>query len=348
MAYLVGVDEAGYGPNLGPLVIAATVWRTPSVGAEAAADLATRLQPFVVDAETAADDREHLAIADSKALYRPGRGLAQLERGVLATLGALGRTPRRWSQLWPALAPSLADSAEPSSAPQPNGEEAGDAQHAGIAATLAQIPWYRDYDRPLPQEVSEATVEALARGLQKACAQGGITLQDLRTAVVFPSQLNRLTDHLGSKGAALSHCTLTLVRQALSGCSESDVLVHCDKHGGRNRYAALLQHFFPDDRLQVVEESRPQSAYQLQSGERCCSFRFVAKGDRFLPAALASMACKYARERAMEAFNAFWKERVPGLRPTAGYPTDAKRFRAEIQSEQHALGVEESTLWRAR
>ena len=29
MTYLIGTDEAGYGPNLGPLVISATVWRVP-------------------------------------------------------------------------------------------------------------------------------------------------------------------------------------------------------------------------------------------------------------------------------------------------------------------------------
>ncbi len=27
MAYLIGTDEAGYAPNLGPLVITCTVWR---------------------------------------------------------------------------------------------------------------------------------------------------------------------------------------------------------------------------------------------------------------------------------------------------------------------------------
>ena len=35
MAYLIGTDEAGYGPNLGPLVISATVWEVPDdVGGE--------------------------------------------------------------------------------------------------------------------------------------------------------------------------------------------------------------------------------------------------------------------------------------------------------------------------
>ena len=29
MQYLLGTDEAGYGPNLGPLVVTATVWEVP-------------------------------------------------------------------------------------------------------------------------------------------------------------------------------------------------------------------------------------------------------------------------------------------------------------------------------
>ncbi len=29
MPYLLGTDEAGYGPNLGPLVISASVWEVP-------------------------------------------------------------------------------------------------------------------------------------------------------------------------------------------------------------------------------------------------------------------------------------------------------------------------------
>jgi hypothetical protein len=60
------------------------------------------------------------------------------------------------------------------------------------------------------------------------------------------------------------------------------------------------------------------------------------------------MVSKYLRELAMEAFNAFWAEQVPNLAPTAGYPQDAVRFRAEIAKKQLELGIEDAVLWRKK
>jgi hypothetical protein len=50
----------------------------------------------------------------------------------------------------------------------------------------------------------------------------------------------------------------------------------------------------------------------------------------------------------MRAFNAFWTERVPGLRPTCGYPADARRFKQDIAAMQHELGIDDRMLWRCR
>ena len=51
---------------------------------------------------------------------------------------------------------------------------------------------------------------------------------------------------------------------------------------------------------------------------------------------------------AMRAFNEFWCERVPNLRPTAGYPVDARRFRHEIREVQQSLDMPDDWLWRTR
>ena len=75
MPWVVGIDEAGYGPNLGPLVQAAVALYLPDD------DLAgwETLKPVVRRCGEKADGR--LLIDDSKKVYTSG-GLEALERGV--------------------------------------------------------------------------------------------------------------------------------------------------------------------------------------------------------------------------------------------------------------------------
>ena len=60
------------------------------------------------------------------------------------------------------------------------------------------------------------------------------------------------------------------------------------------------------------------------------------------------MAAKYLREVCMLQFNRHWVAKVPGLKPTAGYPTDAGRFFAAIRGVLATDGIDECTVWRAR
>jgi hypothetical protein len=83
-------------------------------------------------------------------------------------------------------------------------------------------------------------------------------------------------------------------------------------------------------------------------GETPVEAEFRVGCEELLPTALASMTAKYHRELSMRAFNAFWTSRVPGLRPTAGYPGDSSRFRADIAAVQAELGIADGVLWRCR
>src|SRR6056297_1118080 len=94
MAYLIGTDEAGYGPNLGPLVISATVWKTPG---PLRCDLYELLQCVVRPDQPRSPSQ--LAIGDSKQLYQARGSLAELERAVWAGLGTLGHQPQSWMEL---------------------------------------------------------------------------------------------------------------------------------------------------------------------------------------------------------------------------------------------------------
>jgi hypothetical protein len=60
------------------------------------------------------------------------------------------------------------------------------------------------------------------------------------------------------------------------------------------------------------------------------------------------MLCKYLREVCMRQFNRFWTGHVPGLKPTAGYPGDARRFYDAIRPVMAKLGIGEECVWRKR
>jgi len=324
--YLIGTDEAGYGPNLGPLVVSASVWEVPrGVSGE---DLYARLADVIVPTpRAAAGAAACVAMADSKALYKPGTGLRHLERGLFTALALLGREPKSWRGTFSALTKKSATEA---------------------AGALATIPWYADYDCALPLDARSTELPPLIDAVGRGLADADVRMLDLRSRAVFPEEFNRLLQQHGSKGTVLSHTTLDLVAQLARPLEERPMAVVCDKHGGRNRYFDLLSEHFPDFLIEIHGESRRQSVYRFGPDERRTEFRFRTKGESSLPTALASMASKYLRELAMRALNAFWGGRVADLRRTAGYPQDAKRFKAAIAASQEELGIEDRVLWRVK
>lgn len=327
MAYLVGLDEAGYGPNLGPLVVAGTLWRVPD--AMLTDDLYHYLPGVRPPGTREQQSAAGLVIGDSKALYRPGSGLGSLELGVFAALHALSArssadpVPRTWRQLLLRC-------------------------DGSCAGSLDQLPWHREYDGPVPVDASAEQVRAAQSVFSEALRAADVELLSVAARVVFPAAFNIRIAQCGGKGCALSLWTLELCEQLLHPVAEGPILVQCDKHGGRNRYAALLQHVFPEYLIEVREESRQRSVYRWGAPTRRVEASFAVGGERYLPSALASMFAKYLRELTMLAFNVFWQQQVPGLRPTAGYPVDARRFRDAIAAVQIRLGIDDALLWRDR
>lgn len=322
MPYLLGTDEAGYGPNLGPLVISTTVWRVDSINDT---DLFSKLRGPVRSVDDEGVDEHDVVIGDSKDLYKPGKGLERLEQGVLTCLAAVKKRPRSWKRIWQLLAKEDMES-------------------------LEQIPWYRDFDGELPIDLPAHVIRGRSVRFMSQCEKARCVPTQVSSRVVFAHGFNQLVEQHGNKASALSRSTLGLVRQVLSELPEDEpAYVVCDKHGGRNRYGPLLSEFFPDTLAMVRRESREESAYQMGNGHQRREIVFRAKADEaFLPSALASMVSKYLRELAMRAFNQFWTSRVEGLRPTAGYPLDAKRFKQQIAPTQRLLGIDDQTLWRCR
>lgn len=317
--FILGTDEAGYGPNLGPLCIAATAWQLPD---EAAAEgLYERLAAVVCCQPQAGSSK--LAIADSKCLYKSGATLELLERGVLVALACLNRLPDSWRGLWQVLA-------------------------ADAAAQIDGCPWHDGFDEPLPLAAVLEEVRAACHAVVEGCQAAAAELRDLQATALFPAAFNQEVKGAGNKAEVLSLATLRLARRVIEGLPQGRAVVFCDKHGGRNHYAALLQHVFPEELVLVRQESGVISRYDVRHQGRPIEFRFQPKGEQHLPTALASMTAKYLREVSMRPFNAFWQQRVPNLRPTAGYYTDAVRFYGDIGPARRKLKIAPQLVWRER
>jgi ribonuclease HII len=321
MPWIIGIDEAGYGPNLGPLVMTSVACRVPEE--LAGVDLWRVLKGAVRRHPSAADGR--LLIEDSKVVYSPNRGLLGLELGVTAALspwrtGATVLLFEFLNWLCPAHLPEL---------------------------TLER--WYSGSSL-LPVAAGSADCAAAAERFERCCRRKQLAWGLVRSVVICPRRFNELLDQWGSKGAVLGHGLAELARsnQALEGDTEA-LHFWVDKHGGRNNYSAMLQNAFPGGMVVAQEEGMNRSVYQVLGLGRDIRLTIQPRADaEHLCVALASMVSKYARELLMREFNRFWQEQVPGIEPTAGYPGDAARFFKDIRVAVERLKIPEAVLWRRK
>jgi hypothetical protein len=258
MPYLIGTDEAGYGPNLGPLVISASVWEAPDgVGGE---DLYERLDGVIASRAGILPAQKHrqdacgtVAMADSKALYQSGKGLRLLERGLWAAFALLDKRPCTCRDVWKLLAPDC------------------EAQR--------QAGMCDDDGRAAPLDAAPAELIELGTRVHEGTAAAGVRLVSLQSRVVFPAEFNDTVERCGSKGLALSRWTLELAARAMAPLPDGCISILCDKHGGRDRYLPLLMEHFPEAFIEIHGEGRQRSQYCFGPAERRVEFCFQAKGE---------------------------------------------------------------------
>lgn len=301
MAVVVGIDEAGYGPRLGPLVITAAAFRVRDELAEA--PLWDLMAPV---AGRGSRSPGLIPVDDSKRLFSQALGVRRLERTALAFAAVAGVRAATFRALLGAL--------------------------AAIREDPDAYPWYRGWDAALPRE---AMPDQRERDAARLLGLQGVEFLGARLAPVLTGELNRMIEAHGTKAAALFLKTADLLAWAWERWGEDGLLVRADKHGGRNRYGLLIHQTFFGAEVRTAVEGRDASQYLVRRGPRRMAVGFYKDGDaRYLPVALASVFSKYVRELFMESFNAYWTGRVPGLRPTAGYGADARRFLDQLAAAQ--------------
>ena len=337
MRLVLGVDEAGYGPNLGPLVVAVRAWAVDS-----RLEVLDGLEPFAPEFQAASwtPRSAFVPFGDSKKIYQSGKGLAGLNFALRFFESIFeGKPPQKrpWFELGQLAQEDL--------------------------SRVELHPWYRCINPAKglgrANQVDENS-EASCRFAREKLLKLGVRLIGFRLRVLDEAYFNECVDRLGNKSDVLGHISLELAWKVLGECMDfhsfKGIEIYCDRQGGRKKYAGLISQTYERSHREsqvpfcsVVGESSKTSLYSMRHAGIATSIRFQVHGDSLFPPAAASMVAKWARESLMERFNGYWREVVgPGLKPTAGYAVDAARFARDIEPWITKLAIEKNQWWRRK
>ena len=337
MRLVLGVDEAGYGPNLGPLVVAVSAWAVDS-----RLEVLDGLEPFAPEFQAASwtPRSAFVPFGDSKKIYQSGKGLAGLNFALRFFESIFEGKPsekRPWFELSRLAQEDL--------------------------SRVELHPWYRCKNpaKGLGRANQvDWNSEASCRFAREKLLKLGVRLIGFRLRVLDEAYFNECVDRLGNKSDVLGHISLELAWKVLGECMDfhsfKGIEIYCDRQGGRKKYAGLISQTYERSHREsqvpfcsVVGESPKTSLYSMRHAGIATSIRFQVHGDSLYPPAAASMVAKWARESLMERFNGYWREVVgPGLKPTAGYAVDAARFARDIEPWITKLAIEKNQWWRRK
>jgi hypothetical protein len=321
---VAGVDEAGYGPLLGPLVVGCCAFDIGDAGdSDNLPCLWKRLSRLVGKKRSASGRKLH--INDSKLVYSPAIGLKELERSVLAVLAAATEAPVDLTDLFMRTA-------------------------GHVVPELADYPWYGPCpDERFPLEQESVSIQGMANALRQEMARSGTLCMHLSARVVLERQLNAQIKATRNKSNVLFSVTAIHLDEMLRRHGHGPLTIVCDQHGGREYYASHLRLMFDQWSLEILSEGDGLAEYNLHRNGNTVRLIFREKAEMScLAVALASMLSKYLRETLMRRFNAFWAQQCPKVAPTAGYYGDGARFLRDIAPKRRELGILDEQLIRAR
>ncbi len=317
MVFLAGIDEAGYGPFVGPFTVGYSLFRVPDLEI----DLWQALDKVATRTPSRKDRR--LRVDDSKKVHSGPLGRGRLERSV-AAFRELSNADAIDFQSWVKAPP------------------------AGPSIWLDRSPWLRDLEVPFCPSVSHDRSRLDAVGLRQCMDRNGCSLDAFGSRVVPVGEWNQWIRRTSNKGETLFQVTMEVVRLLLDRTGHSPLRIELDRHGGRMHYAPKLKDALKPDLIVHHGETSGGSTYTLKFANRDVQIRFSEKADgNYLPVALASLAAKQSRERSMDLFNQWWLQQAPDLTATKGYGVDGKRWLREVDAFMPS-GLNKEVLKRIR
>ncbi|MEQ1904692.1 MAG: hypothetical protein ABL888_10930, partial [Pirellulaceae bacterium] len=246
--YQIGIDEAGYGPNLGPLVIGGCLWRVPTTS-----DCLYRLLRDSV--ATNPGTRDKIAVCDSKVLHQASNDLARLETNLFPFLFSAEES---FSEPWPELLRCLPE------VHFPLASEFEDQQSLFASSERIRIGRHevanaffaKDGCRAHSPDLDLQQIADLRERWRNDCGRMGVALEIVQGLCIMPAEFNALVETFGNKSTVLTIGSLLLVEILLQRITEpAAIRILCDKHGGRNHYRSFLEKILQASEVEVLCES---------------------------------------------------------------------------------------------
>lgn len=312
MAILVGIDEAGYGPLLGPLVVSGVAFSIPTNLLKA--DLWEVLHKAVTKDKKKQAGR--LLINDSKKAHSGSKGLEHLLRTVLATMDVLSKQNSPLQSIRQSnttldflgqLSPACVES-------------------------LKGYPWYQDIQSISLNPPKDCGIAA--NTLIRTLAENQMSLLWMQSRFLEVGQYNERIDKIKNKSRVLFTEICSLIAHVINHYSDHGEPVQflIDRQGGREHYHQELLRMFPEMELTILTETETLSSYEMAGHGRRMRLHFTIDADsKYLPVSLASMTSKLVRELLIAELNRHFIALMPALKPTAGYWEDGLRFLEDIK-----------------
>jgi ribonuclease HIII len=317
LPFIAGIDEAGYSPKLGPLVISLSLFQTQSDVVNP--DFWQHLGKSV--SKTVKDSRARVIVADSKKVYRKTTDLKHLEKTIFSFTYLSGRADNNsLRQLLHAL---------------------------NHSPDCTDHPWYRPEEMPLPQHIFRNTATKHANLLREELTRNGITYHGATVRPVLEGEFNRTLKRTRNKATLLWEVVAKLIAQAIQQAGDEDITIYSDKLGSRNNYTQLLEDVLPQAEILSAKNGNEMSSYTFKHNARKVEIHFIENGEAVaFPIALSSLFSKYIRELFLIQLNQFFCNCLKDLRPTRGYHKDASRFLNETQKFRKDENIPDSILIR--
>jgi ribonuclease HII len=309
--YIVGIDENGLGPRLGPLVVTGSIF-----------EIEADYHPARFWDEASIPG---LTVNDSKKVFSQ-RNKARGERSVLVYYNHLfKKSPGKAEDfLSPILLNNSADLRRNC------GEN---------SETMCWEPGFR-----LPFWYQKGDITEVAEKIN----QYTVKLREVKAILCCPYNFNSSlsTERVGENKNRLDFSFFEDLIEYFYRKYGDEILYLCGKIGGTINYWGYFSFLNNFPGRQETGQSN-LSSYRFDS---LGTVQFIKDGDEIhFPIALSSMFGKYIREIFIERLNRFFCSRIPGLKPVSGYNDRLTReFIRQTSQKRKELGIPDDCFLRSK